>query len=369
MNTALTDALLASGSRVATSEYRGAATPVRFSDAKAEWQGLQSGCGVYDLGYRAKIVLAGKDRTRWLNGMISNNVRDLAACHGTYAFLLNAQGHILGDLYAYNRGETLVLDTDAAQVEKIVTTFKRYIIMDKVELTVASDLTAIGVAGPKAREVFRAAKIEIPELEPLQFATPKCDCDCGCLECTVVRGDTPYESYELWIAPQQVKALWESLIRAGAAPVGAEVIDMTRIVNGIPQYGVDIRERELPQETEQARALSFTKGCYIGQEIVERIRARGAVHRKLSGFLSQTAIPPGAKISAAGKEVGEITSATSLLAAGSDLTLALGYTRREAASVGAEVSVDNARAAVVALPLDIENSRFLDFVTASAARK
>ena len=101
---------------------------------------------------------------------------------------------------------------------------------------------------------------------------------------------------------------------AGAAPVGSEALELQRIVSGIPRYGVDIRERDLPQETEQARALNFNKGCYVGQEIVERIRSRGAVHRKFTGFLADgtAQIAPGSKIVAGEKEVGEITSAASL---------------------------------------------------------
>src|SRR5579859_3700598 len=101
-------------------EYRGATTAVRFGDPQAEFSSLRNGCGVYDLGYRAKISLTGGDRMRWLNGMVTNNIRDLAAGHGVYAFLLNPQGHIMGDLYAYNRGDAITVDTDSAQAEKIL---------------------------------------------------------------------------------------------------------------------------------------------------------------------------------------------------------------------------------------------------------
>src|SRR5260370_31724480 len=97
------------------SEYRGATTPARFGDPQAEFAALRSGCGVYDLGFRAKISLTGGDRGRWLNGMVTNNVRDLGMGQGVYAFLLNPQGHILGDLYAYNRGESITVATDSAQ--------------------------------------------------------------------------------------------------------------------------------------------------------------------------------------------------------------------------------------------------------------
>ena len=101
----------------AVGEYRGATAAVRFSDQQSEFAELRSGCGIYDLGFRAKISLTGGDRVRWINGMVTNNIRDLAAGHGVYAFLLNPQGHILGDLYAYNRGESITVDTDAGQAE------------------------------------------------------------------------------------------------------------------------------------------------------------------------------------------------------------------------------------------------------------
>src|SRR5271168_4616532 len=131
--------------------YRGATTAASFGDPQAEFAALRTGCGAYDLGFRAKISLTGGDRTRWLNGMVTNNLRDLAAARGVYAFLLNPQGHILGDLYAYNRGESITVDTDRGQLEKILATFDHYIIMDDVEVTNLSEqLTALGIAGPMA---------------------------------------------------------------------------------------------------------------------------------------------------------------------------------------------------------------------------
>jgi folate-binding protein YgfZ len=127
-----------------------------------------------------------------------------------------------------------------------------------------------------------------------------------------------------------------------------------RIVDGIPVYGIDIRERDLPQETEQVRALNFNKGCYVGQEIVERIRSRGAVHRKFTGFVAENtaAIQAGAKIVCDEKEVGEITSVAVLSRPSGDRTLALGYIRREVGIPGREVMIGTSRATVSQLPLD-----------------
>src|SRR6266550_4441864 len=130
-------------------EYRGATTATLFGDPQAEFMALRAGCGVYDLGFRAKLSLTGGDRVRWLNGMVTNNIRDLATGHGLYAFLLNPQGRILGDLYAYNRGESIVVDTDRRQSEKILATFDHYIIMDDVEVKNLSDsITTLGIGGP-----------------------------------------------------------------------------------------------------------------------------------------------------------------------------------------------------------------------------
>jgi folate-binding protein YgfZ len=332
-------------------EYRGATTAARFGDPQAEFEALRGGCGVHDLGFRAKISLTGGDRVRWLNGMVTNNIRDLAVGHGVYAFLLNPQGHILGDLHAYNRGESITVDTDSGQAEKILATFDHYIIMDDVEVTNLSEqLTALGIAGPKAREVLAAAGFAIPEMQPLQVQSVMWQGT----ECALVRGeDAEHVSYEIWLAPARVKQLWDALRAAGAAPVGCEALELHLIVAGIPRYGVDIRERDLPQETEQARALNFNKGCYVGQEIVERIRSRGAVHRKFTGFVADGAgsIAAGAKVVAGEKEVGEITSAASLRFAGRDKTVALGYIRREVGVPGREVMVGAAKVAVVQLPV------------------
>src|ERR1700686_4502654 len=152
----------------AVSEYRGATTAARFGDPQAEFAALRSGCGVYDLGFRAKISLTGADRVRWLNGMVTNNIRDLAAGSGIYAFLVNPQGQILGDLYAYNRGESITVDTGSAQAEKVLATFDHYIIMDDVEVTNLSEqLTALGIAGPRSPDVRSAAGWTKPEMTRL----------------------------------------------------------------------------------------------------------------------------------------------------------------------------------------------------------
>jgi folate-binding protein YgfZ len=360
ITTLLQDAIRAQnagGARpVQLNDYRGAVTAARFADSQQELSALLNGCGIYDLGFRARISLTGGDRVRWINGMVTNNIRDLAVGHGLYAFLLNPQGRILGDMYVYNRGESLLVETDRSQVEKIIATFDHFIIMDDVEVANISETqTALGVAGPRSRELLNAVGIAVPEMEPLQVITPQCVCDCDCMECTVIRGeDAGRESYEIWLDPKDVYKTWQALISAGATPVGSEALEMQRIAAGIPLYGVDIRERDLPQETEQMRALNFNKGCYVGQEIVERIRSRGNVHRKFTGFLVEGAgeISAGAKIVSAEKEVGEITSVAVLRTGPEERRVALGYIRREVGVPGREVTIGTSKATVIQLPIE-----------------
>src|SRR5271154_5236162 len=146
--------------------------PPDVGDTRAEFQALLSGCGIYDLSSRAKIAVTGGDRVRWLNGMVSNNVRDLAPGHGVYAFMLNAQGRIQADLYVYQRGDSLLVDTERGQREKVLQLFDRYIIADDVEVADISDqFAAIGLAGPESRPVLERAGIAIPDLAPLEFCS------------------------------------------------------------------------------------------------------------------------------------------------------------------------------------------------------
>ncbi len=343
----LQDKLAAAGAR--RGSYRGGETPANFGDTAAEFDALLRGAAVFDLGWQTKVQISGKDRTRWLNGMITNNVRDLAPGHGVYGFLLTAQGHNQGDLTAYNRGEYFLATTDREQAPKVTAVLQKYIIMDKVEIgDISQTLVSVGIAGPKAADTLTKAGIEASQVESGQVT----DCVWQELEISIARNTHPQmDGYEIWFAPENVEKLWDALVAAGAKPVGSDALEMYRIARGVPRYGIDLRERDLPQETGQEHALNFSKGCYIGQEIVERIRARGNVHRTLIGFELQRELPqPGTKIRVGDKDMGEITSATRL--PGSERVLALGYLRREVATPGSTVQVGEHSATVKSLPFD-----------------
>jgi folate-binding protein YgfZ len=337
-------------------EHSGVATAPDFGDPRAEFHALLSGCGLYDLSWRAKIAVTGGDRVRWLNGMVTNNVRDLAPGHGVYAFLLNAQGRIQADLYVFQRGDSLLVDTERGQREKILQLFDHFIIADDVEIAdISGILTALGLTGPESRHVLERAGIAVPDLAHLQFADVVWQLACQQKTVTLLRsGEEARESWQIWIAPEYAGELWSALLKAGARAIGTSALNLFRISRGIPQFGEDIRERDLPQETEQTRALNFTKGCYLGQEIVERIRSRGAVHRQFTAFVAEGTLPePGAKILAGEnteeKEVGEITSGAVLPLPGGDRTVALGYLRREAA--GKNLRAGTAKLTPASLPI------------------
>lgn len=324
--------------------YNGAETVAAFGDPASEFSALTSGCGIFDLGWRAKITVKGRDRVRWLNGMITNTIKALPVDRGNYSFVLNPQGRILGDVYTYNRGEYLVLDTDRSQLETMLNTLKRFIIMDQVEMAEAGEsLQAIGLCGPKAAAVLASAGIEASGLEPLEVR----ELTAGNAGFILVRGPEQKPGwYEIWTTGENIERAWESLVKAGAQPVGTDALEQWRILRGIPHYGQDVRERDLPQETEQTQALNFTKGCYIGQEIVERIRSRGQVHRKFTGFEFPDALPQPGKFEENGRLLAEITSVAQI----GNKKVGLGYVRRETTPAGTELNLGGVLAKVTELP-------------------
>jgi aminomethyltransferase len=341
--------LQAPEARVGT--YNGAEMALSFGDPGTELAALRSGCGLFALAWRGRINVTGNDRVRWLHNMVTNNVRDLAVNRGNYNFVLNAQGRILGDIYIYNRGESLVLDTDTSQVDTLITAMKRFIIMDKVELTSAGDNSiSIGICGPKAESVLAAAGIDVVGMQPLEVR----DVGVDSIAAALVRGPEQKPGwFELWLDPNKAQDVWNMLVKASAKPVGAEALEMWRVLRGIPSYSQDIRDRDLPQETEQPQALNFTKGCYIGQEIVERIRSRGQVHRKFTGFAFGDTVPAPGKYDFEGRALAEVTTIARVPTSEGPRNIGLGYVRREALAAGPKVTLGGIEATAVDLPFEI----------------
>ncbi len=333
-------------------QYNGVETALSFSSPADELRTLLTGCGVFALPWRAQINVSGKDRVRWLHNMVTNSVRDLALNRGAYNFVLNAQGRILGDLYIFNRGESLLLETDVSQTETLMNTLKRFIIMDKVELAPANpNLTALGVCGPQSEKILASIGFDASEMAPLEVRELSADGTAV----TLISGPQKKPGwFTLWLDSSNAQAFWQKLITAGAQPTGAEALEMWRVLRGISNYGQDIRDRDLPQETGQTEALNFNKGCYIGQEIVERIRSRGHVHRKFTGFEFAGEPPSLENREADRRSAAEITSIARVPTGSGERNIALGYVRQEVLGEADELELHGVTAKVVELPFEIQ---------------
>ncbi len=315
----------------------GVLTPRKLDAPARETAALAFGAAAHDLGWLRRVAVRGQDRFRWLSGMVTNTVNDLPANGGAWNLVLNAQGRIQGDLHVWRDGEeTLELEIAADQYDRLLTHLDRFIIMDDVELAPVSldedgqltGVTPLGLAGPLAAGVL--ARLGLPVLAEPLTSTRSTWSD---HEVQVVRGyGVLVPHYELWVQAAQIPALWQALIEAGSCPVGADALEAFRIAEGIPAYGIDIAEKDLAQETSQMRALSFNKGCYLGQEIVERIRSRGSVHRHLRPLeLSGPAPAAGTELTLDdGTAAGRITSAAELPLASVRRCFALAMIRGEA---------------------------------------
>src|SRR6185312_10521796 len=197
-----------------------------LSSIRSELRSLTHASGFYRVD-RALFSVSGKDRVRWLNGMVSNNIRDLAPAHGVYAFVLNAQGQIQGDLYAFNRGESLVLEIDRAQSDSLLAQLRRYIIMDKVEIQEVAELTPVGVTGPDSKRALEASGFVLPDMKPLELL----GVHWNGADITVVRTDNPgIESYELWAPAERLNSLFQTLAAVGASEIHASTVEEFRIL-------------------------------------------------------------------------------------------------------------------------------------------
>jgi folate-binding protein YgfZ len=317
--------------------HRGAQTPLHFAGIPEETAALLGATGVFDLGYRTFLRATSKDRVRWLNGMITQTVKGLAPGQTGYSLVLSPQGRIQGDADLYVHEEMLVLETDKSQVERLLTHLRRYIIMDDVKLEeLDAATTAIGIAGPQAAAILKQLGASAPAAGTFIAA------QLAGIDITLVGAFSPVvPRYEIHVAAEQVFALWTALTSAGATACGVAALENLRMLEGVAAFDVDFSDKQLPQETGLFRALNFTKGCYIGQETVERIRARASLHRSLRQFELQGTAPqigPGEKIEIRQGDaaVGELTSVATIALPGWQKTVALGIARVEALENTAE---------------------------------
>ena len=307
------------------------------------YEQLRTSAAWLDLGARGKIKVTGEDRARLLHAMSTNHVQQLQPGQGCYAYFLSAQGRILADANILCRPDHFLVDTEPELTDKLRNHLDQFIIVDDVVLEdLTASLATIAIEGPRSADILSSSGIPIPgeEYASIEWGTR--------LVCRLsATGQEGFWIITPWLSALKSPARVE---QGGAAAADAEAFNTVRIENGRPRYGEDITERFLSQETNQDRALHFSKGCYLGQEIVERVRSRAQIHRRLRPVTIDTAdVPaPGTKLARGGSPVAEITSAAFSPALGK--VAALAYVRTDAERPGTELNLGDVTATVVASP-------------------
>lgn len=294
-----------------------------------------------DKNYRVFLEFTGPDRVRYLNAVLTNNVRDLKDGDGNISLLLNAQGHILAEVETYALADRLLLVSYAMIRERLVSTLEKYIIMDDVTLEDVSDRNAVvSLEGPRSTEVV--AMLGGPALESLA-ELGHTEINIAEIPCRMVRrSPNGVAGCEFIVDRSRAAELWKVLEGAvrvhDGGPVGYEALNVLRLEAGVPWFGYDFSEKQIPHEAGLEKThISYTKGCYTGQEIVERVRSRGHVNRRLVGLKFSSDEPPPADtpLRVGDTEVGRVTRAA--YSPAWRCAIAMGYVRRENNSVGSEL--------------------------------
>jgi folate-binding protein YgfZ len=323
--------------------------PSSYGDEKAEYATVrEGGAGLIDLSSRGRLRVAGSEAIMFLNGLITNDMKTLEENRWMAAAFPNVQGRLLAAVRVVRLADqsinekaspTFLLETEAARHESVLKTISRFTMAGDFRVTdLTSETTLLSVQGEGATEIARKVLGEAVAGIPRNGALV---IDWHQSVVIVIHAThTGEDGFDLIVNTTEAVALWDSLIDAGARPVGHDALELLRIEAGIARYGRDMDETNVVTETNLDDAVSFTKGCYIGQEIIARIKYRGHVAKKLSGlmFEQDEPIEVGATIkSAEGKDIGRVTS----VARSPRLkrTIALGYVRYEYLAAGTSVNV------------------------------
>lgn len=294
----------------------------------AEYAAVRDGgVGLIDLSARGRISVGGSEAVMFLNGLITNDLKALDENRWMPAAFPNVQGRLLAAVRVLKRADDILLDTEAATREKVLKIIERFTLAGDFKVADITTRSAlISVQGAGASELSYEGITPIPATH------------------------TAETGFDLIVDKKE--GLWQSLIKQGATPVSPEVEEILRIEAGIARYGVDMDETNVVTETNLDDAISYTKGCYLGQEIIIRIKHRGHVAKKLTGlkFDTDQTIEAGALIkSADDKEIGRVTSTT--FSPKLETTIGLGYVRYEYLTPGTPVAVNGVTATTHDLPL------------------
>lgn len=311
-------------------EVNGAEAVAHYGDTTAERDALRGAVGVLDLSCRSRLCITGADRVKFLHGQVTNDVQRLHTGEGCYAALVNAKGKMHSDLNIYHLAEELLLDFEPGYSAAVAQRLEKYVITEDVQLLdAASHYGLLSVQGPRAAETVTALGLDwkLPE-KALMFATLD-DTALGRLY-LMNQARTGANSFDLFVPTAALGAVFDKLVAAakslGGRACGWAALEVARIEAGIPRFGQDMDESNLPPEAGiETRAISYSKGCYIGQEVIARIRTYGQVAKTLRGLRLPAGLATlparGDKLFVDGKEVGQLTSAVP--------GFALGYVRKE----------------------------------------
>jgi folate-binding protein YgfZ len=306
-----------------------------------EQRAIREACGLLDRSERGKLAFSGEQAKAFLQGQVTNDVEALDAGHGCYAAVLSPKGKMLGDLRILDTGDELLLDTERGALQSIFNALHRAQLGFDAELhkrTLQRGL--LSLVGPDARRVAGPAAEALPDEEHAHAAAE--------LDEVAVRVVLTDLGVDLLCDAEDTAALAAALTARGTTPVSEQAVEVLRVERGRPRYGLDLDAATIPQEAGlNERAVSFTKGCYVGQETVARLYYKGKPNRHLRGLRLSAEVAPGAELTLDGKPVGRVGSVAASSAHG---PIALALVRREA-EPGATLAVaGGASATVVGLP-------------------
>ena len=309
---------------------------------------VRTGAGLFRLPGRGVLEVGGGDRVRWLDGMISADVKSLAAGGGAHGLLLTRQGRIVADLHVLARADAFWLELEAAALPAVRERLAGYVIADDVTLADRrAELARLAVEGPRAAATLVTAGADAGGLAPRAWREGQI---AGASVVLAAYGLSGLPGFQLFVPPGSAEAVAAALLAAGAVAAGGDTLECLRIAAGVPWLGRELDESVLPAEARLDAAVSTTKGCFTGQEVVTRMRSRGRVGHLLVGLRFEgDALPErGAEIHAPSGRIGQLTSSVRSPEAGA---IGLGFVRAEDAEPGARVRVAETDARIAALPL------------------
>lgn len=358
LETPLLDLHRAAGAQIG--ECFGTLLPAGFGDFKTEYSAACGTVALVDTNFRALFSFSGPDAQRYLNAILTSNVRDLKAGAGTVGLLLTPQGHILAEVETFLSDKSILASSHAMVRERTFSTFDKFIIMDDVTLEDVTTATAtLDLVGPlTAAVIAEIAGVDLAGLPVLSHV----EANLGSIPCRVVRKAWLDHPAAMIVAPREhLATLWdelESRVRAhGGSAAGMDAVNSVRLECGTPWFGLDYDDKNIPHEAGLEHShISYEKGCYTGQEIVERVKSRGHANRRLSTlqFLAAETPAPGTILLHEGKEIGNVTSAAQSPVLGRPI--GLGYVRREHAALGTRLDASGVPAEVISPPLSAKHS-------------